>query len=104
MAFRLLKTCQAFENEVSFHKSQLLYLDLNLLRFFGWWDLVGGCEVTEASFGTDLESESAHILALRQHGRILAFDYIVVLEYAFSNQIAVFEEADELATAQSWVV
>jgi len=72
---------------------------LNLLRFFGRRDLVGGCEVAETSFGTDLESESAHILALRQHGGVLAFDDVVVLEYAFSNQIAVFEEADEFATA-----
>jgi hypothetical protein len=46
MAFRFFKTSQAFKNKVSLDQSQLLYLYLDLLRFFGRRDLIGSCEVS----------------------------------------------------------
>lgn len=85
MTLRLFQASQAFENKISFYQRQLLYFDLDLLRLFGGRDVVGGCEVAKASFGAYLESESAHIGALREHGRILAFNDVMILEYAFSD-------------------
>ena len=45
VAFGFFETRQAFENKIGFNKRQLLYLYLDLLRVFGWRNVVGSCEV-----------------------------------------------------------